>query len=98
MKNINKLLKELHIDAEGSYDNHFYVIKIENSNEYAKTYSLLDKYAVNREYPEFTKNTTGSTMGVTSYFELTLDGTEYSMFLIADFKNDEYKLKIKENN
>ena len=96
MNNIDKLLKKLNIKDTGVYKNHFYTITLNNSDHYAKMYSLLDKYAVNTEYPEFTKNTNGTTTNVANYFETEIDDIKYQIFLFADFNKDEYKLKITE--
>ena len=96
MDNIEELLKKLNIDEPGTYKNHFYVIFLKDSNEYAKMYTNLDKHAVNTEYPEFTNTSAGNTTNLTTYFETELDGVEYSLFLMADFNNDVYKLKISE--
>lgn len=96
ISNITKLLKKLHIEDTGRYDNHFYVIQLEDSNAYAKMYTLLDKYAVNTEFPEFESNTNNATTRITNYFETEEDLVLYNIFLIADFENDKYYLKIGE--
>jgi len=67
-----------------------------DSNEYAKMYTILDQNAINTEYPEFTKNTNNSTVKVINYFELDVNNFTYDLFLIADFDNDKYYLKISE--
>ena len=54
---IRPILKRLEIEDTGRYDNHFYVISLANSDEYAKMYTKLDKNAINTEYPEFASNT-----------------------------------------
>ena len=94
--NITDILKRLQLKDTGRYDNHFYIIKIDNSNEYAKMYTLLSKNAINTEYPGFGTNTNNSTVKITNYFELDEDNITYNLFLIADFDNDEYYLKIGE--
>ena len=91
---IKNILTRLEIDATGTYDNKFYVIPIENSDEYAKIYSKLSKNAINTEYPTFGTNTNNSTVKVTNYFELEEDNEKYNLFLIADFDQDKYYLKI----
>lgn len=96
MDNISKLLKKLTIKDTGIYKNHFYIIELEDSNAYARMYTILDKYAVNTEYPAFTKTDSGTTTNIVTYFEATADDKEYELFLMADFKEDRYKLKIKE--
>lgn len=91
---IKSILARLEIEDTGKYDNHFYVLNIENSNEYAKMYTKLSKKAINTEYPTFGTNTSDSTVKITNYFELEEENDKYMLFLIADFKNDEYYLKI----
>lgn len=91
---IKNILTRLDITETGKYDNHFYIIPIENSNEYAKMYSKLEKNAINTEYPTFGTNTSNSTVKITNYFELEEDNNKYLLFLIADFDKDEYYLKI----
>lgn len=92
--NIEKILARLELEKTGRYDNHFYVIPIEDSNEYAKVYTKLDKNAINTEYPTFGTNTSNSTVKITNYFELEEDNNKYLIFLIADFDKDEYYVKI----
>ena len=59
-------------------------------------YTKLSDNAINTEFPAFGKNTNNSTVKVTNYFEIEEDGVEYNLFLIADFDNDKYYLKIGE--
>ncbi len=96
ISDIKAVLKRLQIEETGSYENHFYVIPIQNSNDYAKMYTKLDKNAINTEYPEFTKNTSNTTTKIINYFELDEDNTTYNIFLFADFDNDRYYVKIGE--
>ena len=91
---IQTILARLEIDQTGKYDNRFYVIHIENSDEYAKMYTKLSKNAINTEFPTFGTNTNNSTVKVTNYFELEEDNNKYNIFLIADFDSDTYYLKI----
>lgn len=93
---IKKILAKLGIRKAGVYDNHFYIIALDDSDEYAKYYTILDKNAVNTEYPSFEKNSNNTTTKVVNYFETTSTGDTYTIFLIADFINDKYTLKIKE--
>lgn len=93
---IRDVLKKLQIEDTGRYDNHFYIIDLADSNEYAKMYTKLDKNAINTEYPEFERNTNNSTVKVVNYFELDLNNFTYDLFLFADFDNDKYYLKISE--
>lgn len=96
INNIEKILDKLQLPATGRYDSHFYVIDLEDSNEYAKVYTKLDKNAVNTEEPNFGRNTGGSTVKITNYFEYEYEGTAYNIFLIADFLNGKYYVKLGE--
>ena len=91
---IQDILNRLEITETGSYNNGFYVIDIENSDEYAKTYTKLSKNAINTEFPTFGTNTNNSTIKITNYFELDENNNTYNIFLIADFDKDKYYLKI----
>lgn len=91
---MQNILKRLEIEATGRYENHFYIIPIENSDEYARVYTKLSKNAIDTEYPTFGTNTNDATIKITNYFELEEDNNKYLLFLIADFQNDEYYLKI----
>jgi hypothetical protein len=93
---IKTLLARLEIEDRGRYDNQFYVINLENSNEYAKMYTKLSKKAINTEYPTFGTNTNNNTIKITNYFELEEDNITYNIFLIADFDADLYVVKIGE--
>ena len=93
---IKTILNRLQITETGSYDNHFYIIPLANSEAYAKAYTLLDKNAINTEYPEFTRNTSNTTTKVINYFELEESRVVYNIFLFADFENDRYYIKIGE--
>lgn len=83
---INNILNKLDINAEGRYDNKFYVIDLADSNEYARMYTKLSNNAVNTEFPSFGTNTAGTTEKITNYFEIEDDNITYNIFLIADFK------------
>lgn len=91
---IKNILARLEIEDTGRYDNQFYIIPIENSDEYAKIYTKLSKNAIDTEYPTFGTNTSNSTVKITNYFELEEENEKYLLFLIADFQNDKYYLKI----
>ena len=95
---IRPILKRLEIENTGRYENHFYIVTLEDSNDYARMYTKLDKNAINTEYPEFTSNSSNSTVKVVNYFEIEESETAYNLFLFADFKNDKYYLKIGEKN
>lgn len=91
---IQNILSRLGITETGTYNNQFYVINIENSDEYARMYTRLSKNAINTEFTTFGTNTSNSTVKVTNYFELEEDNVKYNLFLIADFDKDKYYLKI----
>ena len=91
---IKTILNRLELAETGTYDNHFYIIKFDSSDEYAKAYTKLSKNAVNTEFPAFGTNTSDSTVKITNYFELEEDNVKYLLFLIADFDKDVYYLKI----
>lgn len=94
--NIKDVLNKINLNKSGTFKNHFYVIDLENSDEYARVYSLLDEVAINTEYPAFTKNSNNSTVKITNYFEIDVNEVKYNIFLMADFENDRYYLKIDE--
>jgi hypothetical protein len=91
---IKDILARLEINKTGTYDNHFYIIQIDDSDEYARIYTKLSKNAINTEFPSFGTNSGNSTVKITNYFELEEDNDKYLLFLIADFDNDNYYLKI----
>jgi len=93
---IKGILKRLEITETGHYDNHFYVIQLKDSNDYARMYTKLDKNAVNTEYPEFTKNSSDATVRVVNYFELDYENVTYTIFLFANFDTGQYYVKIGE--
>lgn len=93
---INKLLKKLGLPNAGRYENKFYILPIADSNEYAKTYTLLDTSTTNTEFPSFELNTNSNLDKMVNYFETTLDNITYDFFLIGDLVNDSYYLKIGE--
>lgn len=93
---IGNVLKKLHLKNNGQYDNSFYVIQLENSDDYAKMYTKLSEYAINTENPNFQVNTNNTTVKVTNYFEIDENNITYNIFLIADFDNDKYYIKIGE--
>lgn len=97
MNSIKKVLSKLDIQEAGTYKNHFYVIPLKDSNDYARMYTKLDKNAINTEFPEFAKNTNEATTKITNYFEIEVDGQSYDIFLFADFNEDAYYVKIAEH-
>ena len=93
---IKRLLKKLKLDDTGKYDNHFYIIDLEDSNDYARMYTKLSQNAINTEFPDFETNTNQNTTKVTNYFEVEIDSITYNIFLIANFVEDKYYIKIGE--
>jgi hypothetical protein len=91
---IKNILTRLEIDSTGHYENHFYIIPIENSDEYARVYTKLSKNAIDTEYPTFGTNTNDATIKITNYFELEEANDKYLLFLVADFQDNKYYLKI----
>ena len=91
---LKAVLDKLNITETGRYDNHFYIINLEDSNAYAKMYTKLSKNAINTEFPTFGTNTSDSTVKITNYFEIEENNNKYLLFLIADFDKDLYYLKI----
>lgn len=91
---VQNILTRLEVDDTGRYENHFYVIDLEDSDTYAKMYTKLSKNAINTEFPTFGTNTNDSTVKITNYFEIEEDNITYRLFLIADFDNEKYYLKL----
>ena len=67
---IRKVLKRLNIKDTGVYDNQFYVIDLQDSDEYATMYTQLSDTAINTEEPSITANTNGTTTKIVNYFEI----------------------------
>ena len=44
---IQKILNRIELSKTGKYDNHFYIIDLDDSNDYARTYTKLSKNAIN---------------------------------------------------
>lgn len=66
------------------------VLDIEDSDMYGRIYSILDNSDSVEEDPE-------SSQVTEDYSSIQFFSDEYLIQLIADFKNDEYRLTIKEN-
>lgn len=88
---MEELLRQLGIDAEpvkgknGSYN-----IDIEDSNEYGRYFSKLDKSdIVEEEQDASSVNFENSSIQFTN--------EQYTLTLLADFENDTYSLNIREN-
>lgn len=93
---ISEVLKKLDLPNTGRYENQFYILPIEDSNEYAKIYTKLDERAVNTEFPNFSARTDNAVTKVTNYFELATEDSTFLLFLIGNLDEDTYYLKITE--
>ena len=88
---MNELLKQIGIDAEPvKGENGSYNIDIEDSNEYGKYFSKLDKSDLVEEEQD-----ASSVNFENSSIQFTND--KYTLTLLADFENDTYSLNIREN-
>lgn len=87
---MEEFLNSLGIDGKLRRSSSSYVLDIEDSNTYGRIYSLLDKSSDVDEDEE-------SSQVTEDYSSIQFYSDEYVLQLIADFKNDEYRLTIKEN-
>ena len=88
---MNELLKQIGIDAEPvKGENGSYNINIEDSNEYGRYFSKLDKSDLVEEEQD-----ASSVNFENSSIQFTND--KYTLTLLADFENDTYSLNIREN-
>lgn len=88
---MNEFLKELGINktaVKGS--GNIYTVDIENSDEYGKIYSILDKSKLVDEIPDSSQMTYETA-------SIQFEGDDYLITLLADFDEDTYKMTIKEN-
>lgn len=92
--NMKDILSKLGIEGDGNYVNKFYVVDLQDSNDYARMYTTLCNNAINTEYPSMESNTNNTTKKITNYFEVDDEGETYNIFLIADFAEDKYVVKI----
>lgn len=88
---VEDLLLELGIKKEGNYSsNGSYVIDLDSSEEFGKIYSLLDTNK-DLEYEEDSSLlTVDNSSMIYNYDDI------YQIVLIADFKNNQYKVTIRE--
>lgn len=88
---MEELLRQLGIDAEPvKGENGSYNINIEDSNEYGRYFSKLDKSdIVEEEQDASSVNFENSSIQFTN--------EKYTLTLLADFENDTYSLNIREN-
>ena len=87
---LEKFLEKLGITQVGHYTKtNTYIIDIDDSDEYGKIYSLLDKS------DEIEEDEDSSTITVHNS-NLVFESDNYQLTLIADFDQDTYKLVCKE--
>ena len=86
---LQALLKSLNITKEGKMSNNKYLITLDNSDEYSRMYTNLDKNADTYLDPEgmIMSSSTSLMTYLTDDFDITLK---------ADFDNDKYYLIIEE--
>lgn len=89
---MEEFLKELGITKQGKKnENGFYVIDIDNSDEFGRIFSRLDKSDLVDEDEESSSITLDSA-------NITYLSDDYTITLMADFENDtDYKLVMREN-
>lgn len=89
---MEEFLKELGITKQGrKNENGFYVIDIDDSDEFGKIFSRLDKSDLVDEDEESSSITLDSA-------NITYLGDDYTITLMGDFENDtDYKLVMREN-
>ena len=83
-----ELLKEIGITKEGSYIDNIYTIELDDSDEFAKMYTLCDNSELVDNDDEFSSLNSDSIMFV-------YVGDEYEIKVSGDFVSDEYKLEVR---
>ena len=87
---LEKFLEKLGITQVGHYTKtNTYIIDIDDSDEYGKIYSLLDKSN------EIEEDEDSSTITIHTS-NIVFESDNYQLTLIADFDQDTYKLVCKE--
>ena len=87
---MNDFLAKLGISKVGYFSkNNSYVIDIDDSNEFGKIYSMLDKSELVDEVEDSSVLTLQST-------SINYESDDYMLSLISDFDADTYKLIIRE--
>ena len=87
---LEKFLEQLGITQVGHYTkSNSYIIDIEDSGEYGKIYSLLDKS------DEVEEDEDSSTINVHTS-TIVYESDDFQLTLMADFDQDTYKLVCKE--
>lgn len=88
---IEQLVKDLKINKAGSYSkDKSYVIDLESSDEFGRMYSILDRNDNLTYMEDYSLLTPDNSSLIYQY------NREYQIALIADFKNDTYKIVIQE--
>lgn len=87
---MKEFLRKLGITQSGYYSsNNNYVIDIDDSKDYDKICSTLDKSDLVEENPD-------SSVINTSVSNILYVGEQFSLNVIADFDNDTYKVVVTE--
>ena len=87
---LEKFLEKIGITQVGHYTkSNSYVIDIEDSDEYGKVYSILDKC------DEIEEDEDSSTLNIHNS-NIIFESDDYQFVLIADLDQDTYKLVCKE--
>lgn len=81
--------KELGIRKEGSLKGKQLVIELEDSDEYSRMYTILDK-------SKLLTLQQNKTVITTDRSELVYEGDEFMVQLIGDMKNNRYEVIIEE--
>lgn len=87
---MKEFLRKLGITQSGHYSSsNNYVIDLDDSNDYDKICSILDKSDLVEENPD-------SSVINTSVSNILYVGEQFSLNVIADFDNDTYKVVVTE--
>ena len=87
---MEEFLKQLGIDSKsGTYKNDLYIVDIDNSNDYGKIYSKLERSDLVDEVAD-------NSQVMYESASIQFEGENYLITLLADFENDTYKMTIKE--
>lgn len=86
---LQKLLNDLHISKEGKMNGNKYIITLDNSDDFSRMYTILDKY------PEASLDPEGMIMSDSSSVMVYLTD-DFDITLKADFDRDAYYVIIEE--
>lgn len=86
---MDEFLNSIGIYQQGSQKGDKYIVDLEDSNEYDKVLNKLERADVLEEDED------SSVVGYDSASSV-FENDDYYITLIADFKNDTYKLTVKE--